>query len=311
MRKHGSNRRSQVTQGARPRRSLRRAFYAAALLAALFAVFWALNRPIRAVRVSGTFRHVAPLAVVRTVARVAHGSRLLSVNLNRVRAAVASLPWVATASVRRIWPDLLAVRIHEQVAAATWNGDGLMNRAGQVFVTGVDDPPPKLVHLAGPPGTAPQVMHRYRAMHAQLAPTGFAIASLSLNARGTWQFALNDGITVRLGRSDVDARFDKFLNVALVIVQRRAQAISYIDMRYMNGFAIGWRAGASPQTTASAGWDARGRWASCAASNGRMEQAPCDAQARASGSCATTADTACRMRVAHGPALHSQGDRDA
>jgi cell division septal protein FtsQ len=44
-----------------------------------------------------------------------------------------------------------------------------------------------------------------------------------------------------LGRSDLGSRFDKFVDVALAIVERHAQAISYVDMRYMNGFAIGWR----------------------------------------------------------------------
>ena len=241
MRHRGGNRRVQAAGPARPRRRMRRLLRAAAVLAALLGVLWALDRPIRAVRVTGPFRHVSPLTVERAVADVALGSGLLTVNLHRVRAAVAALPWVAAVSVRRMWPDALAVRISEQVAAACWNGDGLVNRAGKVFVTGLADPPAALPRLSGPPGTSAKVMRRYLAMRGELASSGFAIASLALSARGTWKFTLNDGIRVRLGRSDLDSRFNKFVDVALAIVKRRAHAIAYVDMRYMNGFAIGWR----------------------------------------------------------------------
>lgn len=241
MRQRGGNRRVPTAGPARPRRLVRRLLRATAVLVAVLGLLWALDRPIRAVRVTGAFRHVSPLAVERAVAGVALGAGLLTVNLSRVRAAVAALPWVATVSVRRMWPDALAVRISEQVAAACWNGDGLVNRDGKVFVTGLADPPAALARLSGPPGTSGKVMRRYLGMRGQLAPTGFSIVSLALSARGTWKFTLNDGIRVRLGRSDLAPRFDKFVNVALAIVKRHAAAISYVDMRYMNGFAIGWR----------------------------------------------------------------------
>ncbi len=241
MRQHGGNRRAPTSRPAPPRGRLRRLARAAVVVVAVLGVLWALDRPIRAVRVTGSFRHVSPLAVERVVANVAFGAGLLTVNLGRVRAAVAALPWVAGVSVRRMWPDALAVRIGEQVAAACWNGDSLVNRDGKVFVTGLADPPAALVRLSGPPGTSRTVMRRYLGMRGQLAPTGFAIVSLALNARGAWRFTLNDGVRVRLGRSDLVPRFDKFVDVALAIVKRHAAAIAYVDMRYMNGFAIGWR----------------------------------------------------------------------
>jgi cell division protein FtsQ len=241
MRQRDGNRRVPTSGPARPRRRVRRLLRAAAVVLACLGVLWALDRPIRVVRVSGTFRHVSPQAIERAVAAVALGAGLLTVHLGRVRAAVAALPWVATVSVRRMWPDALAVRISEQVAAACWNGDGLVNRDGKVFVTGLADPPAGLARLWGPPGTSRKVMRRYLGMRGQLVPSGLTIVSLALSARGAWKFTLNDGIRVRLGRSDLGSRFDKFVDVALAIVERHAQAISYVDMRYMNGFAIGWR----------------------------------------------------------------------
>lgn len=244
MFKRRGKRRS-AQRGAARVRLIRRVFGTILAIAAVTTALWALNRPIRAVTVTGDFRHVTPEVIEQAVARQALGSGILVVNLARVRTAVEALPWVARASVRRIWPDALAVRVREQIALARWNSTGLVNRAGVVFVTDSVDPPAGLPNLSGPAGTAVQVTRRYLRMNGQLAPEGFSVASLALDARGTWQFKLNDGITVRLGRSQFDERFEKFVNVALGIVEQRAQDISYIDMRYMNGFAIGWRAGAS------------------------------------------------------------------
>ena len=65
---------------------------------------------------------------------------------------------------------------------------------------------------------------------------------------GAWELDLDNGVTVRLGRKRVDERFETFMATALKIVAQRATDIAYIDMRYANGFAIGWRSGAAHET---------------------------------------------------------------
>ena len=252
MFKRRGKRRSAEQAVPRRRPLIRSVLAAAALLAVLWTALWAPNRPIRAVTVSGGFQHLTPLAVERAVASRAAGHGILTVNLAAVRTAVDALPWVARSSVRRVWPDALAVRVHEQAALARWNGAALVSRDGVVFVRDTAGAPQGLPSLSGPKGSAAQVTRRYLRMSGQLEPEGFAISALELDTRGTWQFTLSDGITVRLGRSQLDERFEKFINVALAIVKRRAGDISYIDMRYMNGFAIGWRAGA-PRDDSPAG----------------------------------------------------------
>jgi cell division protein FtsQ len=61
---------------------------------------------------------------------------------------------------------------------------------------------------------------------------------------------LENGVTVRLGRSSMDDRFDRFMETAARIVTARAAEIAYVDLRYANGFAIGWR---TPQTEVNRG----------------------------------------------------------
>jgi len=244
-----------------------------AVLATLMVVFWALNQPIRTVRVTGSFQHIAPGEIERIVARQVRGQGLLTVRLATVSRAIHSLPWVDAVSVERDWPYGLSVLVVEQVAAARWGRDGLVNANGVLFATGVDRFPAGLARLSGPEGSEAEVTQRYLAMQRRLlgpswasplrgrqglarsafqiapgdlvAQQGLTITAVRLDARGAWQVDLANGITVRLGRSQVDERFEKFMSAALGIVQHRAGDISYVDMRYTNGFAIGWRSGAS------------------------------------------------------------------
>ena len=48
---------------------------------------------------------------------------------------------------------------------------------------------------------------------------------------------------VRLGRRQVDERFQRFVTAGVHQIATHANDIHYIDMRYTNGFAIGWRVG--------------------------------------------------------------------
>ena len=214
--------------------------------ATLLTLFWALDQPIRTVTVTGRFEHVSPAAIEQAVASQAFGAGLLTVNLRAVSHAVHALEWVDSVSIAREWPHGLAVRVTEQIAAARWGADGLVNPRGELFATNVRHVPPGLATLAGPQGSEGEVTERYLSMQSQLAQDHLRITSMRLDARGAWRLALDDGIEIRLGRTQIDRRFEKFMSAALAIVEARATAISYVDMRYTNGFAIGWRPGQAP-----------------------------------------------------------------
>lgn len=202
---------------------------------------WALNQPITTVSVAGRFERVAPLDVQRAVKESVAGQGLVSVDLAKVRAAVHLLPWVDTVSVQRNWPRGLAVSIGEQVAAARWGDNGLLNTRGDLFANDATHIPLELPRLSGPDGTQAGVVQRYIMMRDRLAELGMRITALRLDARGAWQMDLDNGVTVRLGRQQLDERFNTFVATAARIVAQRATDIAYVDMRYANGFAIGWR----------------------------------------------------------------------
>jgi cell division protein FtsQ len=59
-----------------------------------------------------------------------------------------------------------------------------------------------------------------------------------------------------LGSRQVDERFERFMMTAVKLIAERANDIAYVDMRYSNGFAIGWRSGGARRAGDDGGKDA-------------------------------------------------------
>jgi cell division protein FtsQ len=212
--------------------------------AAAAALVLILNQPIERIRVDGQFQHLSPLEIEHAVRTQLHGAGLVSVRLDDVRRALRLLPWVEAASVQRSWPRGLAVQVTEQQAVARWNETDLVNARGDVFANSARLVPPELPQLAGPSGTEAEVVGRYLALQGRILEAGPRLVGLRLDARGAWELQLDNGVSVRFGRKQVEERFARFLAVALRLVCQRAADIAYVDMRYSNGFAVGWRGGA-------------------------------------------------------------------
>lgn len=221
-------------------------------LALLVASFWWLaQRPmftLKAIRIDGTtdvpIRYVSRSTVKGTALPRIKGN-FFTVNLDAVRVAFESVPWVRKATVRREWPNKLIVTLEEHVPLATWGEDGrLVSVKGDVFTANLAEAEEdgELPELAGPIGSEKEVVERFRDFHAWFAPTNLKPASLSLSSRYAWTVGLNNGMTVELGREQsresLKARVDRLTGIYPQLVARLQDRIENIDMRYPNGLAL-------------------------------------------------------------------------
>ncbi|MEA3173553.1 MAG: cell division protein FtsQ [Gammaproteobacteria bacterium] len=227
------------------RTNLRRAALLLALGAAVSALAWSLDRPVRVISMDGSFQRVSPGQIEKAVAPFANRG-FMSADLDDIQRAVEALPWVDHARIARRWPNSLHVTVTEQTAAARWGDAGLLNTRGQLFVRVTTHLPPELPRLSGPEGTETQVAQRYLSAQGRMLEAGLRIAALRLDERGAWEMDLDCGVTVRLGRREVDERIDRFIRTTSQVISHRLTEINYVDMRYSNGFAIGWRNQGTP-----------------------------------------------------------------
>jgi cell division protein FtsQ len=236
---------------------LRPALAVTALVAGVGIITWALalsfDRPIATVEVGGKFQRVAPVQIEEAIAPF-RGAGFLSADLDALRLALEAIAWVDRARIERRWPNGLSVHITEHVPAARWGERGLMNTRGELFLRDAHYIPPELPQLTGPEGTEAQVAQLYLDTFPRLLAVGMRLTRVELDPRGAWQLQLANGVTVRLGRQDVRARLERFIRVAGPLIAARAGSVSYVDLRYSNGFSVGWNA---PTRVASGAEDTR------------------------------------------------------
>jgi cell division protein FtsQ len=216
-----------------------------AIIAVLLTLRFSLDKPVERVAISGRFQRVQPLDVEKAVRIAVKGQGMVGVDLDRIAAAVEAIPWVDRASVARSWPRQLRVQVVEQTPVARWGETGLLNTRGEVFVQDAQHIPAELPELVGPPGYETQMTQRYLTAQRVLAEANMRLERMTLDERGAWDLLLANGVTLRLGRENVDERFERFITAAVRIVASRSAEIAYVDLRYANGFAIGWRTGST------------------------------------------------------------------
>lgn len=202
---------------------------------------FALDRPVGRVLLEGPFQRVSPPEIESVVTQFANGG-LASVDLDRIRGRVEAIDWVDNAVVTRVWPDAIKVVINEEVAAARWNDTGLLNARGELFLRKARYVPPELPLLEGPEGSEGAVAQLYIDAQGRLLEAGLRLTGVRLDERGAWELELANGLKVRLGRQAVADRLERFIGLATPMVAKRVAEISYVDMRYTNGFSVGWNA---------------------------------------------------------------------
>ena len=202
-----------------------------------------LDRNISSIEISGPFQRVSALQIEEAISDEIDAG-FVGADLDYIQQRIVALQWIDQARVARRWPSRISITVTEQVPAAIWGESGLLNTRGELFVSEARHIPAELPRLSGPDDSSAEVAKRYLEVRDQLIPVGLDLRRVHLDARGSWEMTLANGIEVRLGRRDVPERTDLFLDVVANIITARAADIDYVDMRYGNGFTIGWSGGA-------------------------------------------------------------------
>ncbi|MGI9271709.1 MAG: cell division protein FtsQ/DivIB [Woeseiaceae bacterium] len=203
-----------------------------------------LDRPIRSIEISGPFQRVTALQIEEAISEELEDG-FVSADLGTIQQRIVALPWIDQATVARRWPSRVRISVTEQVPAAIWGESGLLNVRGELFVNSVRHVPAELPRLSGPQDRSADVARRYLDVRDRLIPVGLDLRRVHLDPRGAWEMTLQNGVEIRLGRRAIEDRTDLFLDIVADIITSRAAEIEYVDMRYSNGFTIGWNNGSN------------------------------------------------------------------
>lgn len=218
---------------------------AGALLALLGAAgYWLAERPmfaLRGIQVEGDVAHVNVPTIRADVVGTLRGN-YFTVDLDRARAAFETMPWIRRASVRRVWPNGLAVSLEEYKPLGTWGDNQLVSVDGELFTANQAEIDDDIPEFSGPAGSEKMVVQRYHDFQKWLAPLGTAPEAVTLSARYAWSVRLASGLEIDLGRErtaqTLDERSMRLVKAWPQVVKRWGDNIEHADLRYPNGLAI-------------------------------------------------------------------------
>ena len=202
--------------------------------------------PVRIVQLTAPLQHVASAEVDEALAGRLRGN-FFSLSVERVREALERLPWIRSASVRRVWPNRLEITLEEQRPVAFWGDSGSewVNVYGEVFAATWPKPEESgnaLPHLKGPPGSAAFLLQRYGESSEMLGKIGLRPLAITLSARQSLELDLTNRMKLKLGReqnhSSSSERLRRFIEIYPSVVEKRNPPPRIVDLRYPNGFAL-------------------------------------------------------------------------
>jgi cell division protein FtsQ len=203
--------------------------------------------PVRVVSVDGEIKYLNKQGLQKTVAQAVSGN-FFTVDLVRIRHQIEQLPWVKSASVRRIWPDILAVRVQEQTPLAYWGEDAMVNPQGEVFKPQHLPRLPGLAMLIGEAEQADRITEGYLKVRTLLQTAGLELKRLWVDARQSWRIETGEGLLLDLGRRDVMPRLSRFVQLYPFLKGQVESMPERVDLRYTNGFSVYWQSHGESQT---------------------------------------------------------------
>jgi len=196
--------------------------------------------PIRYVRTAGVFQYLCK-EEVKSVLEPLVRTNFFSADMQTIQQTVAALPWVASVTVKRVWPDAIDIKVKEQKPYVRWGQQSLLNERGERFT-------PKQVYqfknlplISGPDQQEQKVLEIMKGIRTELADQSLALAEFNVNDRWAWKIKLTSGMEIELGRNEQLKKLQRFLNTLDVLGQERVNSIATVDLRYPNGFAIAWK----------------------------------------------------------------------
>ena len=202
------------------------------------------HMPVRYVRVEGFFQYLEKEEIKKILMPHVTGD-YVSVDMQAIQSTMVSLPWISKAEVKRIWPDAIDIKIYEQKPVSRWGGESLINEQGDVFMPKNITEFSALPVIHGPSGYEHRLLRVMKNLKEILIKQSLSLEELIVNDRRSWKLVLRNGMQLQLGRINPLIKMERFLDTLDLLGEEKTNAISLVDLRYPNGFAITWKSGAS------------------------------------------------------------------
>ena len=199
-----------------------------------------INQRITKISIIGDLNHVSRSSLTDML-RNKVKSGYISTDLNELKNALQTDPWIEKVKIRRVWPSSLEITIIEETPIARWGVEGFLNSMGKQLTISDKSKLVNLPLLKTDFLTAEKMMKQYQIFSEQLFLSGLKIVELEYDRFGSWRISTTNSIQIFLGRDGFSEKLKRFNQAWLSALRERLNDIDHVDLRYSNGLAVAWR----------------------------------------------------------------------
>lgn len=179
---------------------------------------------------------------IREVAKkYVRSKSFFNVDINYLQSKIENIDWISSANIRRSYPNEIIIFVTEHIPIAIWNNKNYLNQYGEIFTANKKNNKfPILISK----NNKNKIIFEYLSLFSNdlirhninekvLKIIEDDIRSISV--------ILSSGITIKLGSKNVKEKIDIFFKVYQTLNSSDLSKMRYIDMRYSNGFSVGWK----------------------------------------------------------------------
>ena len=161
--------------------------------------------------------------------------------INILKKEIEKVSWVKSADIRRVYPGEIKIYIEEHIPIAIWNNESYMNNIGDIFF--VNDIKKNLPIISSNQSGNKIMFEYFSLLLKYISDENFdiKIKKIEENDIRSLSAYLSSGIIVKFGSKDIRGKILTFIKVYKTLNTSDLEKIRYIDMRYSNGFSIGWK----------------------------------------------------------------------
>ena len=200
-------------------------------------IYVSINQPITSINIEGDLKRVSKKGVEIAVLEIKNKG-FLTVNQGEYKDKLEAIDWVKSVKINKQWPNTINVVVVEDDVIALWNKRLLLNSSGELYALDQRDVPDELIQFSGPEDRENEVYRRYKLYNDELVRRGILIEEIELDLRGSWVITVRPSIKIKLGEENTEERFERFLTIWDQSLLENFELISYIDLRYSEGFVI-------------------------------------------------------------------------
>lgn len=205
-----------------------------------YALHWMLARPVGQVSIYGEVRYVDQQQLQeRALPWLA--DPFWRVDLTGLSRELEQDPWLEKVTITRRWPDQIDIQLIERTAWAHWNEEGVLDEQGEAFFPPNWDALQLPLHLYSEPENLNNLLSFYQYLNKAFQTIDLELAEIQLEARGAWRVELTDGVTLLLGRDNIEKRINRFIWTWQQWSSEEQAQVKKIDTRYPNGLTVGWQ----------------------------------------------------------------------